>query len=107
MIDWINPDDAFPYEDRCVAALSYHRKNNWPLSAEIIFGIVLTTADGFQVQTWDCTGEGNYGWYYCPKSSENDIQAWCYASEFTKPDFLQHDPHFDMLKHTKDKTRSE
>lgn len=98
MITWKDPNNEQPDVDRCVAAINYHNKRNWPLSAEIVFGIVEKQGDGFHVQSADCTGMGCYGLTFNTDWTANEIHAWAYATDFAKPDFLEHDPHFDMFK---------
>ena len=106
MIDWKNPEKEFPDEGRCIAVITYHNKNNWPLSAEILFGIVeywinRDGVKGFDCQTWDCTGYGcSYTTY--PEQQGELIHAWAYCQEINKPSWMTHDPHFDMHKSAKD-----
>lgn len=105
MITWKDPRNELP-EDGCyVAALQYHNKNCWPLSAEIMFGQVESyiNEDGkriARVNTNDFTGGGSYCWDFpvFGTASSDEISAWAYAKDFTKPDFLHHDPHWGEEK---------
>ena len=99
---WKDPQKELPPENSKIAVLSYHWKKSWPLSAEIIFGEVesYTTEDGkrlSRVNTCDMTGAGSYCWYFHDDSGEKTIAAWCYASEFKKPPFLEHNEHHGQL----------
>jgi len=105
-MEWINPLDEIPPDHSYVAALRYHWKKCWPLSAEIIFGDVESYIcdAGFRIariNTNDFTGSGSYCWYfpshdYWPNSDV--IVAWCYAKEFQKPKFIEHDFHWGKEK---------
>lgn len=99
-INWVNPSISFPECGRCVGVITYHTKSNWPLSAQIMFGIVehVHGKTGFIVQSYDCTGDGCYYESYIDGSFENTIFAWAYSTDFAKPEFMKHDTHFDMLK---------
>jgi len=106
MIEWKNPAVEIPDEGRCVASLNYHNKSNWPLSAEIIFGIVeYGHGDNcFSVQTNDCSGCGS-SYHAYGDSFFDECHAWAYFRDFNKPDWLAHDPHFDMFKADIDKEK--
>ena len=94
---WKDACKILPEDGQYVAAMRYHSKQCWPLSAEIMFGKVESyfNSDGIRivrVDTEDFTGAGNYCWDF-PINSESDsdtIVAWCNSSEFIKPDFLRH-----------------
>lgn len=101
-MEWINPCERLPPDGSFVAALIYHWKNCWPLSAEIMFGKVESyiNADGHRiarVNTCDFTGSGGSFWCFPVESflSDSDhISAWCYAKEFKRPSFIEHNTHW-------------
>ncbi len=104
MIKWYNPLLQLPPDGTFVACMSYHWKECWPLSAEIIFGEVESyiNDDGnrvARVNTCDFTGGGNYKWNFPVEFLDHDcICAWCFSSEFEKPDFLRHNSHWGPEK---------
>ncbi len=103
-IEWKDPKDKIPPDGTYVSILSYHWKKCWPLSAEIIFGVVESYIDEngeriARVNTDDFTGKGSYCWdfdFY--NGLENFISAWTYASDFKRPSFLEHDKHWGEEK---------
>lgn len=103
-IDWKNPRNELPEDGAYVAALQYHWKECWPLSAEIIFGEVESyiDEDGIRrarVNTCDFTGGGNMHWDFSSEYLNSDlIAAWAYAKDFKKPDFINHNNHWGKMK---------
>ncbi len=100
-MNWIDARKELPDDGLIVAVLRYHWKECWPLSAEIIFGEVESYINerGFRIcraNTSDFTGGGSYCWYFPIDGlgDSNSIACWTRASEFKKPDFLRHNPHW-------------
>lgn len=105
-MEWINPIEKLPEDRAHVAALMYHWKECWPLSAEIMFGEVesYVNDDGeriARVNTYDFTGAGGSYWSfpcYGLYGGSDVIRAWCYAKEFKRPAFIEHNPHWGQEK---------
>lgn len=105
IIDWKNPCDQLPDDGVYVAALRYHWKECWPLSAEIMFGEVESYVDSggirvARVNTCDFTGAGSSYWMF-PYNGMGDsdcIVAWEYSIAFKRPDFLNHNKHWGNEK---------
>lgn len=102
MINWKNPHDELPKDNEEVAVLIYHWKSHWPLSCEIYFGEVESCIDietnerRVRVLNNDYIGQGSAQWYFFERDFCGDIiDAWCYAKDFKKPDFIIHDKRYD------------
>ncbi len=96
-MNWKDPKKELPKDGKQVAALIYHWKKCWPHSAEIYFGEVESCIDDdgnrhVRVKNVDFIGGGLCSWYF--NYSDDSIIAWCYASEFVKPEFIEHNPHW-------------
>ena len=103
-INWRKPSDP-PKNGEYVAVLIYHWKNCWPLSAEIYFGEVEdsnpdpdTGEINKRVLNNDYIGCGSAQWYFKANYYHEQISAWAYASEFIKPDFIEHNLHYGEIK---------
>lgn len=101
MINWKESCKELPPNGSYVAALKYHWKSCWPLSAEIIFGEVESYFDKegkrvARVNTCDFTGAGGSFWDfpYDGMGSCDHIMAWAYAKDFKRPDFIEHNSHW-------------
>lgn len=97
-MNWKDPNKELPKDGKQVAVLIYHWKKCWPHSAEIYFGEVESYIDDegnrhARVSNCDFIGGGSASWSFDPYS-DYPIEAWCYASEFVKPDFIEHNPHW-------------
>lgn len=104
MINWKDPKVELPEDGQHVAAMQYHWKKCWPLSAGIIFGECESyiDEDGIRiasVNTCDFTGQGSSFWNFPNKYYVADyIVAWAYASDFKRPEFIVHDTHWGSEK---------
>ena len=105
MINWKDAKKEIPPDGTNVAALKYHWKECWPLSAEILFGEVESYINDegeriARVNTCDFTGEGCSFWDFpCYAMGSCDhIIAWALAKDFKKPDFINHDKHWGEEK---------
>lgn len=108
-LKWRDPAHRKPESLRTVAILTYGPEKNWPLSAEIHFGIVRKTydreADGsgkhctcFIVEEMDEAGPTGLYWMYKDGAPNNDIAAWTYSNQIGRPCFLPHDTALDIHK---------
>lgn len=64
---------------------------------------IVTDKDGTlhaRVNSCDFTGYGCSCWYFTqpPWSDPDMIVAWSYASEFKRPEFIKHNPHWGEEK---------
>lgn len=106
-MNWKDPYKEWPKEGDHVAVLIYHWKEKWPDSGEIYFGECEKAVNQFGVRIGrvvnsDYTGGGSEYWTLpcieCGGDS-NEIRAWCYASEFKKPDFISHNESYGKLEY--------
>ncbi len=106
MINWKDPTKDLPKDGEYVAAIKYHWKECWPLSAQIMFGEVQSYINEdskrvARINNCDFTGAGSYCWYFPIYDCGNDsdtICAWAYAKDFKKPEFINHDAHWGKEK---------
>ncbi len=104
-MNWKDPLKELPPDGTFIAALQYHWKECWPLSAEIMFGEVESYINDeneriARVNTCDFTGEGSSYWNFPAygMTSCDHIKAWAYSSEFIRPSFINHNDHWGKEK---------